>query len=134
MRLFRTLTERARFLMEGGPVPVRNPLFVTLSDGTIRNTYDIRLRNKLGSTHDYTLTVTSADPFTLRIEGVEGNVISVPANDTLSTRLYLEAAPGSAAAQRDRTDLRLWVSGGVPEAGGKEMRVHHDTVFNGKAQ
>ncbi len=29
--------------------PVRNPTFVTLSDGTIRNTYDIRLRNKLGS-------------------------------------------------------------------------------------
>ena len=26
--------------------PVRNPIFVTLSDGSIRNTYDIRLRNK----------------------------------------------------------------------------------------
>ena len=28
--------------------PVRNPTFVTLSDGTIRNTYDLRLRNKHG--------------------------------------------------------------------------------------
>ena len=26
--------------------PVRNPTFVTLSDGTIRNAYDVRLRNK----------------------------------------------------------------------------------------
>ena len=28
--------------------PVRNPTFVTLSDGSIRNTYDLRLRNKQG--------------------------------------------------------------------------------------
>ncbi len=28
--------------------PVRNPTFVTLSDGSIRNTYDVRLLNKLG--------------------------------------------------------------------------------------
>ena len=113
--------------------PVRNPTFVTLSDGTIRNTYDIRLRNKLGEAHDYALTVTSAERLTLRIEGAEGNVISVPANDTLSTRLYIEAAPDSGAATRDRSELRIWVSGGVPEAGGKELRVHHDTVFNGNA-
>ena len=26
--------------------PVRNPTFVTLSDGAIRNAYDLRLRNR----------------------------------------------------------------------------------------
>ena len=114
--------------------PVRNPTFVTLSDGTIRNTYDIRLRNKLGEAHDYAVTLTAADRLTLHIEGASGNVVTVPANDTLSTRLYIEAAPDSAAAGQERTELRLWVSDAVPQPGGKEARVHHDTVFNGKPQ
>lgn len=114
--------------------PVRNPTFVTLSDGTIRNTYDIRLRNKLGEAHDYALTITSSERLTLRLEGLEGNVITVPANDTLSTRLYVEAVPDSGAATKERTELRLWVSDATPQPGGKEARVHHDTVFNGKSQ
>ena len=62
------------------------------------------------------------------------NVITVPANDTLSTRLYVEAVPDSGAATKERTELRLWVSDATPQPGGKEARVHHDTVFNGKAQ
>ncbi|MBL8563526.1 MAG: cytochrome c oxidase accessory protein CcoG [Gemmobacter sp.] len=114
--------------------PVRNPTFVTLSDGSIRNTYDIRLRNKLGEAHDYAITLTAADRLTLRLEGVEGNVVTVPANDTLSTRVYVEAAPDSGAASRERTELRLWVSDATPQPGGKEARVHHDTVFNGKPE
>ncbi|WP_151720287.1 cytochrome c oxidase accessory protein CcoG [Gemmobacter serpentinus] len=114
--------------------PVRNPLFVTLSDGTIRNAYDIRLRNKLGEAHDYALTVTSDQPVSLRLEGVTGNVLRVPANDTLSTRLYLEAAPGSSAATEERSTVRLWVSEIPDQAHGKDTRVHHDTVFNGKAR
>ncbi len=39
--------------------PVRNPTFVTLSDGTIRNTYDMRLRNKLGEDRQFPITLTS---------------------------------------------------------------------------
>ncbi|WP_149141197.1 cytochrome c oxidase accessory protein CcoG [Gemmobacter caeruleus] len=114
--------------------PIRNPLFVTLSDGTIRNAYDIRLRNKLGEAHDYAVTVTAGERLTLRLEGAENNVLTVPANDTLSTRLYLEAAPDSGAAHAERTEVRLWVMDAVPPASGKEARVHHDTVFNGKAE
>ena len=107
--------------------PVRNPLFVTLSDGTIRNTYDIRLRNKLGEARDYAITVTGPERLTLHIEGEDDNVISVPANETLSTRVYLQAEAGNPAAAAGRTEVRLWV---FDQAG--DTRVHHDTVFNGK--
>lgn len=107
--------------------PQRNPLYVTLKDGTIRNTYDLRLRNKSGEAETYQVTVTSEGRFTLRLEGQEGTEVTVPANETLQQRLYIEAAPETEAAQEDRTDLRLWVS----RVGGTE-RVHHDTVFNGK--
>ncbi|MGB8813167.1 MAG: cytochrome c oxidase accessory protein CcoG [Paracoccaceae bacterium] len=107
--------------------PVRNPTYVTLSDGTIRNTYDVRMRNKLGEDILYTLSLTSKEDLTLSLEGIEGMQVLVPANEMLSQRVYIEAAPGSEAATEDRSELRLWVA----DATGK-TRVHHDTIFNGK--
>ena len=107
--------------------PVRNPTYVTLSDGTIRNTYDLRLRNKTGDDAYFSIAVTSDADLVLTLEGVEDNLVRVPANETLQQRAYIEAAPGSEAAREDRTELRLWVA----DTEGKN-RVHHDTVFNGK--
>ena len=39
--------------------PVRNPLYVTLSDGSIRNTYEVRLRNKHGEARPFGLSLTA---------------------------------------------------------------------------
>jgi cytochrome c oxidase accessory protein FixG len=107
--------------------PVRNPTFVTLSDGSIRNAYDLRLRNKSGDDTRYTLAVTSEEALTLSLEGVEGLTVTVPANETMKQRVYLTAAAGTGAAGEDRSDVRIWV-----EEQGTTNRVHHDTVFNGK--
>ena len=107
--------------------PVRNPTFVTLSDGSIRNAYDIRLRNMHGAAADFAVSVTSDAPVTLGLEGREGLTVTVPANETMSQRIYLTAAPGTQAAGEDRTDVRIWV-----EELGTSNRVHHDTIFNGK--
>ena len=107
--------------------PVRNPTFVTLSDGTIRNAYDLRLRNKTGEDSYFSIAVTSESDIVLRIEGTEDALVRVPANETFQQRIFLEAAPGSEAATEDRTDVRLWIA----DTEGKD-RVSHDTVFNGK--
>ena len=107
--------------------PVRNPTFVTLSDGSIRNAYDIRLRNMHGEDAQFTLAVTSDSFVTLSLEGEDGLSVTVPANETMSQRVYLTAAPDSRAAEEDRTEVRLWV-----EELGTTNRVHHDTIFNGK--
>ena len=109
--------------------PLRNPTFVTMSDGSIRNIYDMRLRNKTGDAVTYIVSLTSGGRFTLALEGHDGTAVTVPANETLQQRVYVEAAAGSDAATTDRTDLRLWVA----TEDGLE-RVHHDTVFNGKVQ
>src|SRR5690606_8879092 len=37
---------------------VRNPLYVTLADGSIRNTYELRLRNKQGSEQEFTVGIS----------------------------------------------------------------------------
>ena len=113
--------------------PVRNPTFVTLSDGTIRNTYEIRLRNMEGEARWFGFTVEGISPLALTVEGGEGARIEVPANETAHVRLYVTAAPGTAAATETRSEIRLWIEGD-PVPGVKETsdRVAKDTVFNGK--
>jgi polyferredoxin len=106
--------------------PVRNPTFVTLSDGTIRNTYDLRLRNKLGEDRTFLVTLTSGARLNIAAEGHPDTVVTVPANQTLTQRIYVTAPPGTDAALAARTDLRLWVVDTQ-----SNDRIWHDTIFNG---
>ncbi len=107
--------------------PVRNPTFVTLSDGAIRNSYDLRLLNKHGETRQFRLSLISDAPLILTVEAQDTLTVAVPANATTMLRAYVTAPAGSHAARQERTDLRLWA-----EDLGSTDRVHHDTVFNGK--
>ena len=112
--------------------PVRNPTHVVLSDGAIRNTYVMRLRNKHGEGRWFSFSANSDANFVLSLEGRTDLRVLVPANATLEQRLYVTAAADSLGATRDRTALRLWISDvdgfEVPRA----ERVSRDTVFNGK--
>lgn len=109
--------------------PVRNPLFVTLSDGSIRNTYDLRLRNKNGDAREFGVSFTGPDGLSLTLEGEPSAKVLVPANETKTQRVYIVAKPGSAAAGANRSDLSLWIE----DLGGTD-RVGHATVFNGKGE
>jgi cytochrome c oxidase accessory protein FixG len=106
--------------------PVRNPTFVTLSDGTIRNTYDLRLRNKTGADRVFQITARTDTPLRLTMEGHDGLFIRVPADATQEVRVYVDASAGNAAAHADQTDLRLWIE----DPAGRD-RVAKDTHFNG---
>ncbi len=107
--------------------PVRNPLYVTLSDGSVRNTYDMRLRNKHGEDRWFLVHLNRGTPLRLQLEGIEGNRVLVPANQTLTQRVYVVADPGRPAASVPQTPIRLWVQ----DMAGTD-RVSHDTVFNGR--
>lgn len=50
----------------------RNPLFVMMSDGTIRNGYDIKILNKAHEERHFTLTVSGIDNAQIELQGVEG--------------------------------------------------------------
>ncbi|MFZ9134234.1 MAG: FixG Ig-like domain-containing protein, partial [Gemmobacter sp.] len=107
--------------------PVRNPTFVTLSDGAIRNTYDIRLRNLALEPRRFAIsTAAEGGPLAVAIEGAEGQVVTVGANETAQLRLYLVAPPGSTLARTERSDLDLWV-----QAEGSADRLQIGTIFNG---
>jgi cytochrome c oxidase accessory protein FixG len=106
--------------------PVRNPTFVTLADGAIRNTYEVRIRNKHGDDRDFRVSIVSDEVLSVAIEGSDQPVVRVPADQMVETRVYVTAPKGTGAAQADRSGLRIWVDDPM----GRE-RAHADTVFNG---
>jgi polyferredoxin len=107
--------------------PVRNPTFITLSDGTIRNAYDLRIRNKHGEERRFSVAYAAEAPFALSVEGAPDGVIAVPPDDTGQVRLYVDAAPNSTAAAEAHTDLRLWITDLA-----NADRASTDTHFSGK--
>ncbi|WP_108484917.1 cytochrome c oxidase accessory protein CcoG [Oceaniglobus ichthyenteri] len=109
--------------------PVRNPTYVTLSDGAVRNAYTLRLRNMTGQDREFRLLLTSDDTFAITLEGEgDADTVIVPAQETLQQRIYITSRPEEPAASRAHTDLRLWVEDVVTgERAGRE------TTFNGRA-
>ena len=107
--------------------PVRNPTYVTLSDGTIRNIYDVRLRNKSGEDRDFRLRLSSDETLRIELEGTDDLSLNVPADTTVLQRVYVTARPQDQAANSAATDLRIWV-----EDTTAQTRASKATTFNGK--
>ena len=114
--------------IEMSVAPVRNPTFVTLSDGSIRNTYDVRLLNKHGEDRPFRMSVTGHPALRIQLEGTPYETVDVPANETYLQRVYVVAAPGSDPAEVERSDIRFWV-----EDLTNGDRAYSDTLFNGRS-
>jgi len=106
--------------------PVRNPIFVTLSDGSIRNTYDIRLRNKNPEERMFEIALTGNLEFGLSLDDTPYASVAVPADSTLLQRVFVTAPSGSDPAAAEFTDLRFWI-----EDLTNGDRAFKDTIFNG---
>ena len=109
--------------------PIRNPTYVTMSDGSIRNTYDLRLRNKHGEDRQFRISVTGDPSLQVHLEGATDAAAIVPADESYLQRVYVIAPRGSDPAQSDRSDLRFWV-----EDLTNGDRIYKDSVFNGVGQ
>ena len=108
---------------------VRNPTYITLSDGAVRNTYNLRLRNKHGEPREFALSITTEAGLVLTLEGRDSNLVVVPADTSSIQRVYVTAPAGDPAATTDVTPLRFWV-----EDVQNGERAHRDNIFNGKAR
>lgn len=107
--------------------PVRNPTFVTLSDGAIRNTYDVRLRNKHGEPRTFQLSLGGDPSMLLELEGESGVQVTVPADQAYLQRVYIVTPKEAAPSDAERTDVRIWV-----EDIENSERAYRDTTFNGR--
>jgi cytochrome c oxidase accessory protein FixG len=107
--------------------PIRNPTFVTMSDGSIRNTYDVRLRNKNGEERQFRLSLKGHPTLRIQLEGTPYESVPVPADTAMLQRVYVVSPGGSAPSKAEATSFRFWV-----EDLGTGDRAHKDTTFNGK--
>ncbi len=107
--------------------PVRNPIYVILADGSVRNTYDVGVRNKYGEERPFYFALgRESQNLTIALEGEDGNAVMAPPDTEFKQRVYIIAPADSPEAKADRTEVHIWVTDGV-----SGERVHKATVFNG---
>jgi polyferredoxin len=111
--------------------PVRNPTYVVQSDGAIRNIYDVRLRNKSGTNAEFRLSLTADTVLRIDLEGNpdRGLTVNVPADTSLTQRVYVTARAGDPAGTAHDSPLRFWV-----EDLSTNDRASQATTFNGREQ
>jgi len=117
--------------LDASITPVRNPPYVILSNGDIRNSFDMRLRNKHGDDRWFTISATAEGDVTLALEGTDDLRVRVKANDTLVQRLYVTAKAGTVAAKAHHLPLRIWITDLEGPDIPKAERIYKDTIFNG---
>ncbi|MEZ5690884.1 MAG: cytochrome c oxidase accessory protein CcoG [Rickettsiales bacterium] len=84
----------------------RNPLFVKLSDGSIRNGYDVRILNKTHDDQKYKLTVSGIDNPIIHLQGagkIDPNDLPVFADSVGHFRLFITAP----AQEQERIDIEF---------------------------
>ena len=99
---------------------------MTLSDGSIRNAYDVRVRNMKGDDVVFDFTAEGAEGLELRIEGIEGTSVNAPADESTKIRLYLTSPRGSALSTAQSSPVRIAIDSDTGSS------TFADTVFNGK--
>jgi len=116
--------------LEFSVAPVRNPVFVTLADGTIRNIYELRLRNKSPGVKSFTIGIDSEfSDLELSLGGNRQPSVTVAADSTYLQRVYVLAPPESLSASTATTSITFWV------AGKDDARKHFvKSIFNGEKQ
>ena len=107
--------------------PVRNPTYIMLSDGSVRNAYDVRLRNMQGEDVIFNITAEGAEVLELTIEGLEGAAVIAEADETTKIRLYLTSPRGTGYSTTQSSPVRIRIEN--DESGATAFA---DTVFNGK--
>ncbi|MFA7429705.1 MAG: cytochrome c oxidase accessory protein CcoG [Rhodospirillaceae bacterium] len=82
-----------RSTLEVAVLQERAPLFVTLSDGSVRNAYTLKVSNKARDARDLEISVEGAEGLRLTLQGLDGPAerITVPADAIGDYRLFVSA-------------------------------------------
>ncbi len=117
-----------RTVLEVNVLRDRNPIFVELSDGGVRNGYTIKILNKRHERRRFRVGIVGLQGGTLRIVGYEGEtdpVISVVPDDLRALRIYVTLSEDAVAKLgREVTDFDFWVTDL-----GDNSQVSNDTTF-----
>lgn len=104
----------------------RNPLFVTLSDGSIRNGYLLHILNKTHEDQRYTLTLSGIKNAQIRIQGtgdVSETELPVFADSVGQFRVFVTTPPTATARRTIQFKITNKTSG---------LTAEHETIFMSK--
>jgi cytochrome c oxidase accessory protein FixG len=91
-------------------LPDRNPLFVTMADGSIRNGYTIRVMNKEHAAKTYELGTTQGDA-RLAVQGHEGAgavvTLAAPPDGVGTYHVFVQLPRGAVGGEQNAIDLTL---------------------------
>jgi cytochrome c oxidase accessory protein FixG len=108
----------------------RNPLFVTLSDGTIRNGYTFKIINRARADREFTLTLDGIEGATIGVlggsSGSRAAVFSTKPDQVETFRVFITAPRQSLAGES--TDISFVLEEDAMENGENAIQ---DTVFLG---
>jgi cytochrome c oxidase accessory protein FixG len=89
----------------------RNPIYVALSDGSVRNAFTVRILNQKGFTRDFRLSMSGLPQGLLGIQGQptapEGVPITVSADQTLELRVLVTVPSGANLPQSTAIQMIL---------------------------
>jgi len=111
----------------------RNPIYVKLSDGGLRNGYTIKLLNKLYQPRSFSIGVTGLPAASLSVVGHdrESNpVVTVPPDQLESLRLYVTLDQSAVAALSDPATEFSFVVTDLAD----QSAVEHRATFQGPAR
>ncbi|MEX2643418.1 MAG: FixG Ig-like domain-containing protein [Acetobacterales bacterium] len=99
----------------------RNPLYVELSDGSVRNAYTVKILNPLRESRDFVLTVEGLPGARLRAVGQEGEGDSLhfvaPPDAVATQRVFVRRPPEAIGGETTEFTFVLQEQGGTGEAG-----------------
>jgi len=99
----------SKTVLEMNVIPERNPLYVQLSDGSVRNTYTVKILNKRYEKHSFILSLEGLPEAKLTVLGMEGQekpTIDVVPDDLREVRAYV-TLPEAALAKHPGEKLEL---------------------------
>jgi polyferredoxin len=74
--------------LETSIIPDRNPIFVTLSDGSIRNGYVIKIMNKIHQKKIFSLKISTPKEAVLKLQNADLDHLEVAPDDVGSFKIY----------------------------------------------
>jgi polyferredoxin len=119
-------------------VPDRNPLYVTLSDGSIRNGYTVKILNKRQEQRTFRLAVAGLPGATMEMVGEDGVKgasidISVEPDKLRAVKIYVATADATVIS-RERSDFHFDVEELNPKDGRASESVSYRAIFHAQAK
>ncbi|MEZ5448743.1 MAG: cytochrome c oxidase accessory protein CcoG [Thiolinea sp.] len=103
-------------LLEATAVQIRSPLFVTLSDGRIQNSYEVKINNKTMQAASYQLSLQGLPEAELSLGGVDASLIELEPDSSVRLLAKVRHAVTTADPQNQEFSFRLQpLSGEVKE-------------------